>query len=208
MALSPNSGVGHHGRDGKARRAHLSQQGQRQPPFLLKSRGRRNAGLRTLTRGQPRLGQIQGGAQEPGPRARPQRDRDRRLAIRDLAARAGILAGDADRRRALFRQACAVENQHAAPLRHRHAQPCPHRLGVPRGMRDEMLKRLIGARIAQARPHRFHRLAATVTQYANHITSQGPTLTPTTEVVFEYLQPPQQSRQPRGCGAIEHCEAV
>ena len=74
-------------------------------------------------------------------------------------------------------------------------------------MRDEMLKRLIGARIAEARPHRFHRLAATVAEHAGHIPAQRATLTLPTEVVFEHLQPLQQSRQPRRRGAIEHCEA-
>ena len=65
---------------------------------------RGNPGPRPLARRQPLLGQIQRRAQQPRPRARPQRDRDRRLAIRDLAARAAVLPRDADRGRALFRE--------------------------------------------------------------------------------------------------------
>jgi hypothetical protein len=71
-------------------------------------------------------------------------------------------------------------------------------------MRDEMLKRLIGAGIAEARPHGFHRLAPTVAQQAGHIPTQRAALTPPTEVLLEQLQPDQQSLQPRCRRAIQH----
>src|SRR4030095_737110 len=116
---------------------------------------------------------------------RPQRHSDGRLAIGDLAARPAVLPRDPDRGRALFGETRAVENQDPASLRHLHAQPFPEDLGVPRRMRDEMLKRLIGAGIAEARPHRFHRFAPTVAQQAGHIPTQRAALTLPTEVLLE-----------------------
>jgi hypothetical protein len=71
-------------------------------------------------------------------------------------------------------------------------------------MRDEMLKRLIGVGIAEARPHRFHRLAAAVAQQAHHIPTQPAALTLATEVVLEQLQPDQKSFQPRRRRAIQY----
>ena len=104
----------------------------------------------------------------------------------------------------LFGKTRPVENQHAGALRDARAQPFPDRLGVPRRMRDEMLEGLIGAGIAEARPHRFHRLAPTVAQQAGHIPTQRAALTLPTEVLLEQLQPDQQSLQPRRRGAIQH----
>jgi hypothetical protein len=75
-------------------------------------------------------------------------------------------------------------------------------------MRDEVLERLICAGIAEARPHRFHRLATTVAQQARHISTQRAALTPPTEVVFEQLQPDQKSLQPRRRGVIQHRAAA
>jgi hypothetical protein len=59
-------------------------------------------------------------------------------------------------------------------------------------MRDEVLQRLIRARIAEPRPHRFHRLAATVAQQALDIPTQRPALRAMAEAVFEQLQPREQ----------------
>jgi hypothetical protein len=70
-------------------------------------------------------------------------------------------------------------------------------------MGDEMLEGLIAAGIAEARPHGFHRLAATVAQQAGDIASQRAALTLPTEVLLEQLQPDQQSLQPRRRGVIQ-----
>src|SRR5207248_10361866 len=106
--------------------------------------------------------------------------------------------------RALFRETRPVENQDTRALRHPLAQSRPERLGIPRRMREEMLEGLIGAGVAEARPHGFHRLATTVAQQAGHLPTQRTTLAPPTEVAFEQLQPDQQSLQPRGRGVIQH----
>jgi hypothetical protein len=133
---------------------------------------------RAVGRRQPLLGQIELRAQQPRADAGPQRHGHRHLAIRRLAERAAVLPGDPDRGRALFGETRAVENQHAAALgdRPRAAASTAH-VGVPRRMRDEVLKRLIRAGIAQARPHRLHRLAATVVEQAGDIATQRPALT-------------------------------
>jgi hypothetical protein len=145
---------------------------------------------------------------QPGPRARPQGDRDGDLAVGHLAQRPTVLSGDADRRRALFRETRAVENQHAPSLGHDRAQALPQRLGAPRRVRDEVLKRVIRARIARARPHRFHRLAAAVVEQARDVATQRSTLTLSSEAVFELLEPGQQPPQPGRRGVIEHCRAA
>ena len=91
-----------------------------------------------------------------------------------------------------------------AKFRQLRAQPFPEPLGVPRRMRDEMLKGLIGAGIAEARPHGFHRLAPTVAQQTGHIPPQRAALTLTRKAGFEELQPRQQPAQPRRRGSIHH----
>jgi hypothetical protein len=197
-------GIAGHGRDREPGRTHLAQQRQGQLPFRRESHGRGNLGPRPLARRQPFLGQIQRRAQQPRPGPRPQRHGDGRLAIGDLAARPAVLSGDPDGGQPLFGETCPVENQHTRTFRNAFAQPFPERLGVPRRMRDEMLEGLIGAGIAQARPHGFHRLAPTVAQQAADIASQRTALTLPTEVFLEQLQPDQQSLQPRGRGAIQH----
>ena len=64
----------------------------------------------------PRLAADTAPRPAPRARARPQRRGHRDLAIGDLAQRAAVLARHADRVRALFRKAGAVEDQHAAAL--------------------------------------------------------------------------------------------
>ena len=86
------------------------------------------------------------------------------------------------------------------------AQALPQHVGLPRRMGDEVLKRLIRAGIAQARPHRLHRFPATVVEQAGDVATQRATLTLSTEAVFELLQP-RQAQPPRR-RAIEHCETT
>ena len=200
--------IAHHGGEEKPRGPHLAQQRQGQAPFRRERHRRRNLGARPLPRCQPLLGQIQRRAQQPRPRPGPQGDRDGGLAVRDLAPRAAVLARDPHGGRALFRETRPVEHQDPGALRQLRAQPFPQRLGVPRRMRDEMLEGLIGARIAEPRPHRFHRFAPTVAQQAGHIPTQRAALTLPTEVAFEPLQPDQQAFQPRTRGVIQHRAAA
>ena len=82
--------------------------------------------------------------------------------IADFAERAAILALDADRSRALFREPRVIERQHARARRHERPQVRPHPLGLPRRMRDEMLRRLVVAGIAQLPMHGLHGLPLAV----------------------------------------------
>jgi hypothetical protein len=196
-------GIAGHGGDREPGRPHLAQQRQGQLPFRRESHRRGYLGPRPLTRRQPCLGQIQRRAQQPRPCPRPQRHGDGRLAIGDLAARPAVLSGDPNGGQPLFGETRPVENQDPGALRHLHAQPLPEHLGVPWRMRDEVLEGLIGAGIAEARPHGFHRLAPAVAQQAGHIPTQRAALALSTEVLLEQLQPNQQSPQPRRRGAIQ-----
>jgi hypothetical protein len=71
-------------------------------------------------------------------------------------------------------------------------------------VRDEVVQGLIGAGLAEPRPHRFDRFAATVAQQALDIAAQRAALRAMAEAIFEQLQPREQSTQPRGRGVIEH----
>jgi hypothetical protein len=95
-------GIADHLRQLKSARADLSQQRQGEPPLFLEAHGTRN--LRTLARlrREPRLGQIQRGAQHPGSRTAPQCDGHRDLAVGDLAQAAAVLPRDPDRVRPLL----------------------------------------------------------------------------------------------------------
>lgn len=196
--------IARHRRDREPGRADLPDQRQGQAPPLLKAGRGGNLGPRACGGRQPRVWQIQPRAQQPCARARPQRDGHRRLTIGDLAQRATILPGDAHRGGALFGKAGAVEDQHTATLGHDRPQACPQRLGVPRRLADEVLERLVAARLAEPRPHRRHRFAATVAQHAQDIPTHRAPLRPRGEAVFEPLQPREQASQPRRRGAIEH----
>ena len=125
-------GVRQHRRDVQPRGARPSDQGEGLPPFLLKDHARWDLRDRApVGVGEPRLRHIQQRAGEPRPRAGPQRGRHRDLAIGDLAERPTVLARDADRMRALFREARAVDDQHAAALGQHLEQPPPDPVGVP-----------------------------------------------------------------------------
>ena len=88
------------------------------------------------------------------------------------------------------------------------AQPLPHDLGLPRGMRDEVLEGLIGRRLADPRQHRRHRLARAVAQQAVDVLPQRHVLRPMTEAVLELIQPARQATQQRPRVPIEHWTAA
>ena len=198
-------GIGEHRRDGQPRGPRAAHQRQRQAPLLLKVDGRRNtdAGApRAIAR--PLLRQVQGGAQHPGPPLGPQQRRRGHLAIGDLAHRAAILPRHADRVLALFRKARVVDHEHPFAHRQQLQHPAPHGLPIPRGVRDEMLKRLIVPRIGHPRQHRVHRFARAVAQQPLQIAAQGRVLQAGTEAVLELLEIPQQPAYARPCALIEH----
>ena len=64
----------------------------------------------------------------------------------------------------------------------------PDLVGIPVGFRDEVLQRLITARVAQPRPHRFHRLATAVAQHAFDVALQAASLGAMIEGRLERLE--------------------
>ena len=149
-------GVRHDGRHAQARGAGASNQGQCLAPFFLERRPGRNAGRRPSSRIlDPGLRQIQQRTQQPRTGTGPERGSHRDLAIGDLAQRTAILPRHPDGVQPLLREARAVEDHHAAALRQDLQQAAPDAIGVPRRMRDEMLKRLIGDGLRDARQHRL-----------------------------------------------------
>ena len=170
---------------------------QRELPLRLPADTGRNAGARALRWRQPRLGEIQRRAQHPRLCPRPQRDRHRRLAVGDFPQRAAVLPRHADRVRPLLRKARAVENEDARAIGNRGAQVSPHGVGRPRRIGDEMLKRLIRARIADALQHRAHRFAAAVAQQPEQVAAKRAALRHVREAHLERLEPSAQAIEPR-----------
>jgi len=82
----------------------------------------------------------------------------------NLAERPAVLPLHPGRLRALLREAGVVERQDARADRHDGAQLRPDARGVPRRVRDEVLQRLIVARVAQAAVHRLHRFPLAVVE--------------------------------------------
>jgi hypothetical protein len=80
-------GIGDHHGERQAGGAELTHQPQCLSPLRVEGDGRGNPCGRAPLPRQPLLGQIQHGAEKPGAHARPQRGRDRHLAIRNLAER-------------------------------------------------------------------------------------------------------------------------
>ena len=115
-----------------------------------------------------------------------------------------VLARHADRRRALFRKARPVEDQHPAALGQHRPQPPPDAVGVPGRVRDEVLKGLIGDRLGDAGQHRLHRLPLAVAEDALHVTPQRQQLRPMAEAAFELLEPAHQSLNARRRRVIDH----
>jgi hypothetical protein len=64
-------------------------------------------------------------------------------------------------------------------------------------MRDEVLERLIGPRIADAFEHRAHRFASTVAQQPQQIPAKRPALRDVREADLERLEPGAQLIEPR-----------
>ena len=96
-----------------------------------------------------------------------------------------------------FGKARAVENEDARAIGNRGAQVAPHGVGRPRRIGDEMLERLIGARIADALQHRAHRLAAAVAQQPEQIAAKRAALRHVREADLERLEPFAQAIEPR-----------
>ena len=156
----------------------------------------------------PIFGEVQRHAERPRPLLRPQHGSDRHLAIGHLADGPAILTRHPDRVLALFEPARVVDDQDAAAHRHALQQALPYRCHVPDRMRDEVLQRLIMARVGDAREHGLHRFPATVAQHALHVPAQRQRLRRMMETVVELLQPPEQATNARPRSPVEHCRAA
>ncbi len=203
--------IAEHRRHGDPAGADLPQQCERELPLRQAADMRRNAGACPLGGRQPGLGEVQRGAQHPRLGPRPQGPRHGGLAVGDLAERAAVLPRHADRVRALLGKAGAIENEDARAIGNRGAQLPPHGLGRPRRIGNEMLERLIRARIADALEHRTHRLAPTVAQQPEQVATEGAALGDVREAHFERLEPGAQAIEPRrrvGRQSRQHWDAA
>ena len=202
-------GVGDHRRQGEAGRARSAHQRQGEAPLLLKHDGHGNPSRGPSHRiARPRLGQIEQRSHWPRSLVDPERSGDRDLAIRHLAEGAAGPARRPNRMGTRLGETRFVENQDTRALGQARSQPAPHPFGVPRRVRDEMLKRLIRRRLADAGEHRRHRLARTVAQQPVDVLAQRHVLRAMTEAVLELIQPPRQSSQQRPRLSVEHCGAA
>ena len=205
----PVFGVRHDGGQRQTGRSTATDQRQRQAPFLLKHECRRNA-----RRGAPHpigcpcVRHIQQRAERPGSPPGPERGRHGDLAIGHFPQGPAVLPRHADRMGTRLGETRFVEDQNAGALRQPRPQPTPYALGLPWRVRDEMLKGLIGRRLADASQHRRHRLARAVAQQSVDVPAQRHVLRAMTEAVFELIQPPRQSSQQRPRVPIEHCGAA
>ena len=191
-----------------ATRAHLAEQGQRLAPFLLKAHAAGNPRRGPRGGGQPRLGQVQRGAEQVGAHPGPQGRRNGHLAIGDLAQRATVLARDPDRVRALLRETRAVDDHQPLAFGQHRPQAPPDAVGAPRGVGDEVLKGLVGPRIGYARQHRFHRLARAVAEQPLDVPAQGQLLGTMPEALLEGVEPPHQAVQLANGVTVVHCRAA
>jgi hypothetical protein len=106
---------------------------------------------------------------------------------------------------ALFGKAGAVDDQHAASLGQHVEEPPPDPIGVPRRVRDEMLKPLVADRMGDAGQHRLHRFSIAVAEYAVHVRPQGEPLRAMAEAALKRFEPANQALNARGRRAIDHC---
>jgi len=149
------------------------------------------------------FGRVQQRAGHPRPHAGPERGGDGHLAIRDLAQRATVLTRHADRMRTLFGKTRPVDDQHTAPFGQHFEQPSPDAVGVPRRMRDEVLKALVGDRVGHAGQHRLHRLPIAVAEQAMHVRPQREALRTMAEAALKRFEPANQALNARGRRAFD-----
>ena len=198
-------GVREHSRDLQPRGARASDQRQRLTPFLLEGRAGRNLCPRApVGVAEPRFREIQQRTGHPRAHAGPERGRRRDLAIRDLAQRTTVLTRHADRMGALFGKTGAVDDQYAAALGQHLEETPPDPVGVPRRVRDEMLKALVADRVRDAGQHRLHRFAIAVAEDAVHVRPQREPLCAMAEAPLKRFEPANQALHARGRRAIDH----
>jgi hypothetical protein len=71
-----------------------------------------------------------------------------------------------------------------------------------------VLKRLIAPRVVNTREHRAHRFARAVTEQAEEVAPKRAALRDMAEAGLEWLQPRNETIQPRRRGARQHCAAA
>jgi hypothetical protein len=130
------------------------------------------------------------------------------LAIADLPERATVLPLHAGRLRTLLREARVVDREDALAEGHDGAQLRPDARRLPRRMRNEVLERLIVARIAQTPVHRLHRLPLAVVEQPVDVLRGDLTLRLPAEARAEPIEKQAQSPQQCPCGPRRHARSV
>src|SRR5262249_15734185 len=105
---------------------------------------------------------------------------------------------------AVFGKPGRVDAQHAGGRGRGAEHPPPDAIGVPGGMRDEMLKGLVGDRLRDAGQHRLHRLSIAVAEHAVHVGLQREPLRTMAEAALKRFEPARQALNVRRRGAIDH----
>ena len=110
--------------------------------------------------------------------------------------------------RALLGKARIVDREDARSEGHHGAQLRPDACGLPRRMRDEVLQRLVVARITQASVHRLHRLPLAVVEQPVDVLRRGLALRLAAEARAEPVEEQAQSPQQCPCGPRRHARSV
>ena len=108
----------------------------------------------------------------------------------------------------MLRNARAVDDQQAFALGQDRPQPSPDLVGTPRRIGDEMLNRLVGPGLGDARQHRFHRLARAVAEQPLHVPAQRHLLGAMPEALLEGFEPPHEAAQLGNSATVGHCRAA
>src|SRR5206468_12156926 len=104
----------------------------------------------------------------------------------------------------LFWKTRIVDDKQTFARRQQRHEAAPHGVPVPGRVRDEVLKRLIVARVGDSRQHRLHRFARAVAQQTLEIPTQRHLLQPVAEAALVLLEISQQPANARPRALIEH----
>ena len=199
--------VRQHARHGEAARARLAEQGQRQAPFLLKADAGRNPRALPGGRRQPCRGQVERRPEQVAAYPGPQCRRDRDLTVGDLPQGPAVLAAHPNGVWPLLGKARAVDDQQPGAFGQHRPQAAPDLLGVPRGVGDEVLERLIGPGLGDPRQHRLHRFACAVAEQPLNVPAQRQVLRAMSDALLEGFEPPHQAEQLGNSATVGHYRA-
>ena len=105
---------------------------------------------------------------------------------------------------ALFGETGPIDDEHAVALGQHVEEPPPEPVRVSGGVRDEMLKGLIGDRLRDAGQHGLHRLPLAVAEQPVHVRPQRESLRTVTEAPLKRFEPANQTLNMRRRCALDH----